>query len=56
MARSSREKDIYWKQDLPDIEECETTEAVIETIDAGLRKYVVNNLSEKVKASDKEFD
>jgi topoisomerase-4 subunit A len=35
-----------------DIEECETWEAVIETIDAGLRKYVVTP-SEKVKASDK---
>ena len=35
-----------------DIEECETWEAVIETIDTGLRKYVVTP-SEKVKASDK---
>lgn len=35
-----------------DIEECETWEAVIETIDAGLRKYVVTP-SEKAKASDK---
>ena len=35
-----------------DIEECETWEAVIETIDAGLRKYVVTP-SEKVKTSDK---
>ena len=37
-----------------DIEECETWESVIETIDAGLRKYVVTP-SEKAKASDKRL-
>ncbi|MBL0083938.1 MAG: DNA gyrase/topoisomerase IV subunit A [Saprospiraceae bacterium] len=37
-----------------DIEESETWESVIETIDAGLRKYVVTP-SEKAKASDKRL-
>lgn len=37
-----------------DIEECETWEAVIETIDAGLKKYVVGP-SEKPAANDKRI-
>ena len=52
---TSLEKRYLWKQDLPRHWRVWTWRAVIETIDAGLRKYVVTP-SEKVKASDKEFD
>ena len=51
---ASLEKIFIEKRIYRDIEECETWEAVIETIDTGLRKYVVTP-SEKPKASDKRL-
>ena len=49
---ASLEKIFIEKRIYHDIEECETWEAVIETIHTGLKKYV-STPSDKVKASDK---
>ena len=48
---ASLEKIFIEKRIYRDIEECETWEAVLETIDAGLRKYVLTP-SQKPKAND----
>lgn len=52
---ASLEKIFIEKRIYRDIEECETWEAVIETIDAGLKKYVVtpDNAAEYAKATNK---
>ncbi len=51
---SSLEKIFIEKRIYRDIEECETWEAVLETIERGLRKYVVTP-SEQVPKSDKRL-
>lgn len=51
---ASLEKIFIEKRIYRDIEECETWEAVLETIDVGLRKYVVTP-SEKPKTNDKRL-
>lgn len=51
---ASLEKIFIEKRIYHDIEECETWEAVLETIDAGLRKYVTTP-AEKAKPGDKRL-
>jgi topoisomerase IV subunit A len=51
---ASLEKIFIEKRIYRDIEDCETWEAVIETIDAGLKKYVATP-SDKAKAGDKRI-
>ena len=51
---ASLEKIFIEKRIYRDIEECETWEAVLETIDAGLHKYVVTP-AEKPKTGDKRL-
>jgi topoisomerase-4 subunit A len=51
---ASLEKIFIEKRIYRDIEECETWEAVLETIDAGLRQYVVTP-AEKAKPGDKRL-
>lgn len=51
---ASLEKIFIQERIYRDIEECETWEAVLETIDAGLRKFVVP-IQDKPKATDKRI-